>query len=370
MKFLPVFRLLSVYPFLKLAVPLFGSIEIEKEVSKLPEIAENAKNIVEDSLKGKRCEKKSLAETAGFPCIKCDLGCFKCIEIGKFQNCNLCLKCFANCKISYRLEDEKEIVQNAKIAVLTHFLARMLVSRLEDWARMRFAVQQANGFKKAFEKESEEVLRILAFDLGIKLKGWNTHVSGYLKAAARIRSDEWRLVNRKIVRGFVKTSKVEVIRIMEEMLRIRLFERTSGFAKILEPKLKELQTIAVKERKVDFEIGEVDMKCLPPCMLEILSELHRGMNVPHTARFALTSFLLNIGMDVEDIIRLFKAAPDFDEEKSRYQVEHIAGMKGKGAEYVSPSCDTMKSYHNCVANCNVKHPLIFYRNCKSKKRKI
>lgn len=370
MKFLPVFRLLSIYPFLKLAVPVFGSIELEKEVTKLPEIAENAKNIVEDSLKGKNCEKAPLAETFGFPCIKCDLRCFKCAEIGKFQNCNLCLKCFENCKISYRLEEEREIIQKAKIAVLTHFLARMLVSKLEDWARMRFAVREANGFKKAFEKENEEVLRILAVDLGIKLKGWDTHVSSYLRAATRIRSDEWRLVNRKIVKGYVKTNKGEVIRMMEEMLRIRLFEKTQSFTKILEPELRELQKIAVKERKIDFKIGEVDMDCLPPCMVEILSELHKGMNVPHTARFALTSFLLNIGMDVEDIIGLFRTAPDFDEEKSRYQVEHIAGLKGKGAEYVSPSCDTMRTYHNCVANCNVKHPLIFYRNCKTKKRKI
>ncbi len=90
--------------------------------------------------------------------------------------------------------------------------------------------------------------------------------------------------------------------------------------------VKELSKKAKREsEKFTMDLGEVDLDCLPPCMKEILSELQRGMNIPHTARFAITSFLLNIGMTADEIIALFKSAPDFDEEKTRYQVEHIAG---------------------------------------------
>jgi DNA primase large subunit len=80
-------------------------------------------------------------------------------------------------------------------------------------------------------------------------------------------------------------------------------------------------------------------------------------------RFALTSFLLNIGMNVEGIIGLFRVSPDFDEERTRYQVMHIQGATG--TVYKSPSCDTMVTYGNCVGKehlCErISHPLGYYR---------
>ncbi|MCS7131076.1 MAG: hypothetical protein NZ872_06630, partial [Archaeoglobaceae archaeon] len=229
---------------------------------------------------------------------------------------------------SYSLETDEKIKREAKLSLLSYLSAKMLVSNLEDWVRMRFAVREANSYARTLEgerdekKESNEIVKLIALDLGIKLRGWDTHVTSYVRASSRIKSDEWRLVNRKIVGGYVKTSRSEVIRVIEEFLRARIFEKVNFYSEILDPHLKELKSVALKEKKFDVDLGEVNLDCLPPCMLEILSELQKGMNVPHSARFALTSFLLNIGMDVEDILGLFKKSPDFDEEKSRYQIEH------------------------------------------------
>jgi len=90
-----------------------------------------------------------------------------------------------------------------------------------------------------------------------------------------------------------------------------------------------------------------DPRCFPPCITAILSNLRDGVNVPHSARFAVTAFLLNIGLTDAEIIEIYKNSPDFDEERTRYQVEHIAGDKGR-VRYTAPSCDTMRTYGSCV----------------------
>ncbi|MCK4928368.1 MAG: DNA primase regulatory subunit PriL, partial [Methanosarcinales archaeon] len=93
-----------------------------------------------------------------------------------------------------------------------------------------------------------------------------------------------------------------------------------------------------------------------------------GVNLAHSARFALTSFLLNIELSADQIIQLFGVSPDFNEEMTRYQVEHIAG--GTGTSYKPPSCSTMITYGNCMGKdvlCReIGHPLNYYR----KKKKI
>lgn len=365
MKYLPLFPLISAYPFLKVSVFVFGDLKIEDAMREFPEAVERGKDDVLSALKGKSSKKEPLKS---FICLDCDLECFDCEEIGEYKNCNLCMACFENCRFTYSLETQYKKKREAKESLVRYLSSKMLVSNLEDWVRMRFAVREANSYAVALDGETDEIVRLIALDLGITLRGWETHISSYVKVSSRIRSDDWRLVNRRFKRGFVKTSRAEVIRIIEEFLRARIFEKVNFYSEILEPYLNELRGFAVKEKKFDLELGEVDLKCLPPCMLEILSELQRGMNVPHISRFALTSFLLNIGMSVEEVLRLFKNSPDFDEEKSRYQIEHIAGLKGKGAEYSPPACETMRTYQNCVSNCSVSHPLNYYYNCKKKKK--
>ena len=67
-------------------------------------------------------------------------------------------------------------------------------------------------------------------------------------------------------------------------------------------------------------------------------------------------------MDVEGIIGLFQVSPDFDEERTRYQVMHIHGATG--TVYKSPSCASMLTYGNCIGKeklCErISHPLGYY----------
>jgi len=122
----------------------------------------------------------------------------------------------------------------------------------------------------------------------------------------------------------------------------------------------------IKERAYGAEYGDVRMDAMPPCMKHWLRRLQEGQNVPHHARFALVAFLRALGMDPEEIMKMFAVAPDFDEEKTRYQVEHITG-RISSTEYEPMECSTMKTYGICMGAdelCSrewLKHPMQYYR---------
>ncbi|MCS7121357.1 MAG: DNA primase large subunit PriL [Archaeoglobaceae archaeon] len=353
---IPLFPIISRYPFLKVAAKVFENLKVEDEILKFPEVLEEAKKIVELSLEGKKFERKYLK--VDIICSSCDEKCVKCRSLGNFENCNFCCNCFKNCK---KKLPEEEWKFEAKRSVLRYVVTRSLASQLEERERMRFAVVEASYYADLLKSESDAVVKLLASDFGLKLRSWNTHVVSYVRASSRIKSPEWRLINRKISLGYVRTDRREVERIIVEILRSKLMEKT--------PTLFELK-IKKKRKLKEFEVehGNVEAKFFPPCMKEILIQLKNGLNVSHSARFAIASFLLNIGMKVEEVVEIFRTTPDFNEEKTRYQVEHIAGQKGRGVEYVSPSCDTMKTYQLCISNCKVNHPINYYRKVKKSRK--
>ena len=82
-------------------------------------------------------------------------------------------------------------------------------------------------------------------------------------------------------------------------------------------------------------------------------------------RFALTSFLVNVGMPLESMVDLYVSVTDFDESMTRYQIEHIAGQRGNKTRYTPPLCDTLRTHGICRDRddiCErVKHPLSYYR---------
>lgn len=120
--------------------------------------------------------------------------------------------------------------------------------------------------------------------------------------------------------------------------------------------------------KTDF--GEVKPEAFPPCMSKIYSELIAGIKVNHMGRFAVAAFLNTAGMTSEQIIGMYRQTPNFDERITRYQVERIAGTKGSVKKgYSCPSCDKMRSYNLCVANCPVSHPVRFYEREITRDRK-
>ncbi len=364
MKFLPVLPFLKDYPFLKPSKHIIGRMERGVVFDFALKSAENMlRNLLEKGYVRIEPEEKSLL------CFGCEMPCREfCRENAMtdridWRRCTLCSECFRNCRFHMSPEIYREYELSARISALSYIMMRSAVSRFSDAVRRRFATSLARSYRIAMENDSSEILpEILASNFGIRMERNDellVHIAHYLKAASRIKSPEWKLYNRNLRNGFVELSVYEFYRIVEEHLRDLLFEKMPEIDGI-EP-LKTIVRSYEGKRKFQRMRGVKHFGLFPPCILKILSDLENSANVSHTARFALTSFLLNVGYSVDEILLIFRNAPDFDEEKARYQIEHIAGIKGAGKEYEVPSCSTMKTYHNCVAECRVRHPLEYYR---------
>jgi DNA primase large subunit len=125
--------------------------------------------------------------------------------------------------------------------------------------------------------------------------------------------------------------------------------------KTLESTLEDLDLT----RDIDTVVPEL----FPPCMQHLLDRIQRGDHLPHHSRFAITSFLANIGLSTDEIVDIYEVNPGFGEEMTRYQTDHIRGDTSP-TEYTAPSCATMKAYGDCVNPddlCdNIAHPLSYY----------
>ncbi len=257
--------------------------------------------------------------------------------------------------------------------LLSYPLARVMVSCLrDDLLARRYALVESKLIYKRLQKEKDlEDLEILAEDLGLHPKGsepWKIHFAEYIRAAHRMHNPRWKLVNRDLKSGFLTITREEMMRLMEEAVRDRVMKGLplnvdgaicASLEVYLNPLKSELDALRSKQR---VDLGRVEEGAFPPCIKKMLSDVSKGSNLAHSARFALVSFLLQIGMSAEQVVSLFNASPDFDAERTRYQVEHIAGSSG--TKYRPPSCATMATYGNCPGEddlCRrIRHPIGYY----------
>jgi len=256
--------------------------------------------------------------------------------------------------------------------LLSYPLARIMVSCLEDQYLMRrYALAEAKLAYRRMEKEKDDIL-MLAGDLNIHPQElgnlFRLYFGEYVYAAHRMKSPKWKLVNRDLKGGFLTVTREELCRLMEEMVRERVLSGLplevdekicSSLQDILKPLKSEIEAMKSRNRA---DLGKIEEGAYPPCIRQMLSDVAGGKNLAHSARFALTGFLLQIGMSSQDVVNLFNTSPDFDPERTSYQVEHIAGSSG--TKYKPPSCSTMMTYGNCPGAdqlCKrINHPLSYY----------
>ncbi len=283
--------------------------------------------------------------------------------------------------------------KDAYVELLSFPLARLLVESLDDeYLRRRYAVAESKRADDLLaDEEDDKLIHIASETFGWDIKkaprrsvggrfyDYTLNVVNYLAYAPYFHAKYWKLVNRFLDQGYVYLRKRDVARLMSEAIKWRLMEK-KGKPPKLPPVLKEIiDRLRVKletkkrDRGLDKGFGEVSRESFPPCISKMLSDTLAGRGISHHARFTLTSFLINIGMSVDEVVEIFSNVSDFDENLTRYQVEHIAGIRGGGTKYTPPTCDTLRTYGLCEKNefCeNVKHPLTYYRNSLNRRSRI
>jgi DNA primase large subunit len=270
--------------------------------------------------------------------------------------------------------DRKASTDSEQLAeLLSYPLARIILSCIgDDFLIRRYAVAEAKLARSRMQQDKNKAdISTLASDLGFHTEGvepWKIHFSEFITAAHRMRAPKWRLVNRDLKDGYVTVTREELIRLMEEMVRDRVQkslpldineDTCQKLTTYINPINAELEKLKSASR---VDLGKVTESAFPPCIKKTLEQVASNANLAHSARFALVSFLIQINMSVDQIVGLFNTSPDFDQEKTRYQVEHIAGSSG--TKYKPPSCATMATYGNCPGEdelCRrIRHPLSYY----------
>lgn len=217
----------------------------------------------------------------------------------------------------------------------------------------------------------------------------------FLKLASNLRDDERRLINNPLKKGYVFITPHTLTRLLQEHVRNKFLskrlETTANFEIFKQKSFKfdkfkdlydNIETIwnLKKEEyefpaEVVFKEGSDTSILFPPCIGNILSKAQESENLRHTERLVILFFLHAIEYPIDMIIQIYSSLPDFNEEKTRYQVE-FAKKKG----YIPHSCLTLKSLDLCMAEqkkdklClegyysiqkgeqrNISHPLSYVR---------
>ncbi|MDD1665926.1 MAG: DNA primase large subunit PriL [Methanomicrobiales archaeon] len=258
--------------------------------------------------------------------------------------------------------------------MFSYALARILVSCGKDRGLIdrltRFEAARSFGF---LQEEDPAKRSYVAESIGIDPDAEELPVIEYVELVTQLREDRWRLVNRRVIDGKVSVGREELEELIRERIRHILHRQLplpvpGPVCEVLASLLADIS--ASYQATVIRDFGEVEEGSFPPCLQALVGAITAGTNLPHAGRFAIVAFLHNIGMKPVQIMEIFARAPDFDPEKTRYQVEHISGRGG--TEYTAPSCATLRTTGFCVNRdslCDrVNHPLSYYRIKKKREK--
>jgi len=278
-------------------------------------------------------------------------------------------------------------------ALLVYQAARLIVEKVclnlnRPGLRSIQAEAESKAVNKHLSSERERVVRSLCTDsLGWQIESTGTTIErsrlplslrsfeyrirfeDFLEVAPSFRSMRWKLINRHLDAGWVPIRKSELHRLMsgkfkkliiQSEIRVptlprRLTEAVQRFESEMETRRKEREPT---------EYTDESVSAFPPCISQLHQDSINQKNVPHFGRFAMAAFFFKIGMGKDEMMKIFRAAPDFIQSLASYQIDHI-----KGKEYEPPKCKTMQDRGLCPVALRtafdslciyILHPVQFY----------
>jgi DNA primase large subunit len=243
--------------------------------------------------------------------------------------------------------------------------AGYMLNREENWKIISLAATAGNFADGAWRIIYQHAGQAGGVTAGGRICEWKMHFIDYISVAPSFHDNYWKLVNRSVGGGWVYLLKPDVVRLMEEALKIRISKNglkpTRDLPPIdkLPPNLKAaVERLQQKVKDVlpkiggSWEAGSSQVpgageEAYPGCMKLVIQRLAEGVGVSHTERLALVFFLIRIGRSLDDIIQVFSKAPDFDPGRTRYYVEHAMGERGGGTQYSPYGCPKLKTFGLC-----------------------
>ena len=252
----------------------------------------------------------------------------------------------------------------------------------DSFIKSRYALAEAKRASALLNDEKKEQLLDIAkiFDWDIQLIEDNSFLPDvftlgfqfFLKNSTGFHDSTWKLVNQKLINGKVCLTERKLSRLLEEEIRKYIENRLDAKINSLPPvlmdrvnNLRELSAMQQEKIRLEQMPERVVMEAFPPCIQDVYDRVSNARPVSHLGRFALTSFMLSIGMSPEDVFNFFRSVSDFNERMTRYQVEHIAGTRGSGTKYTPPNCATLRTHGVCINRVDecagAVNPLVCYK---------
>lgn len=272
---------------------------------------------------------------------------------------------------------------NDEIEAISYFLAVLIVRGTDNrYIYWMFADAESKRANKLLLFEDNNAIIELVDRLGVKIRGVDNKFGisflDYIKITSRFSSPRWKAYYYNVQNGFVVVDKRRLARIIEEIVKERVLddiERIVGvpqeimeYSNRLITEVSDVLERISKSQEIRDIIQTKDWAHYPPCIRWMINNIALGL--PHAARFTLVTFLGKMGYNSEEIVDLFSRVPDFNADRTRYQVEHILGMRGGRKKYSVPSCRTLRSYNLCFPDeiCQgIRHPLYYiYRSSRER----
>ncbi|NIP61349.1 MAG: DNA primase [Nitrosopumilaceae archaeon] len=281
----------------------------------------------------------------------------------------------------YKSNSETEYTSSLPKEVFSFLLAIVLLKLCGmNTLIRRFSLAEARRAEGFLEKDlldnrnqnrDDLVKRILGdlFSISIEKKGdkFAIPISNFLEHSINFHEKEWKLVNRLVEDGYVLLSNHETVRLIRKELSNFINSKVNSVKTPQMPQGFEEYVTKLTKLGKKFSVPMIQSTEYPPCIKHAIEVLEKGENLPHSGRFLLATYLLSKGKPIDDIVPLFKNAPDYNEKITRYQLNHLAGDSGSGTKYSCPSCEKLETQNLCFAipECNgIINPLQFGRKRK------
>jgi DNA primase large subunit len=290
---------------------------------------------------------------------------------------------YASFELAMRLSLEPD--SDFETEILSYPLAILYATGTGDRHLIeRYALFEAVQINRYLgEEKREDVILEIAKAFGWKIqiseekpRAILIHFAKYLENVSKGRlfhDSKWKLVNRALDKGWVRVNSQEVARLLQEEVKKRIEDSAQQeLTKIPEDIQKDIAEIKAEFLKRRPQLEELDQLIhaqeseYPPCISDLMTRAAKGQHLSHVERFTLVTYLLRQGISVDSVVSLFSNVSDFKEDKTRYQVEHLAGERGGRTEpYMPYNCATLQTHGICKKPADpicytIKNPLTYH----------
>jgi DNA primase large subunit len=267
-------------------------------------------------------------------------------------------------------------IETASYALAILYLAGIAEPILTEKFAL-FEAQKVNAHLKQ-EHNSEILFEIArAFNWNVKKKGdfLFVHFAKFLETSTLGRlhhNSKWKLINRIINNGLVQVSPRELARLLQEDVKNQIEKSAKQeLGKVpeqIQQDIDELKADFLK-RKPQFEeviqVIKAQEADYPPCIIKLMKRASEGQHLSHVERFTLVTYLLHQGISVDTIVKMFSNVSDFKEDKTRYQVEHLSGVRMGKEPYMPYNCSSLQTHNVCSGATNpicrtIRNPLSYH----------